>query len=201
MKKYLAELVGTFGLTLAVVLSVHSNAQFALPTPLIASLTLMLFVYAIGHISGSHINPAVTIGQWSVGKIKTIDAAFYIVAQFIGAMAAAGLVTIIIPAFAVATAQPEQPFALGAEAMGMFLFAFGIAAVVEKRVSTGASGFVVGGSLLLGLAVSSLSGASGILNPAVAFGLKSFSTAYIIGPLVGAVAGMITYRLIDGMKK
>ncbi len=200
MKKYLAEIIGTFGLTLAVVLSVNSGAQFTLPTPLVASLTLMMFVYSIGHISGAHINPAVTVGQWAAGRIGMFDAIMYIISQFLGAMIAGGLATTLIPALAEATTKTPEPFALGAEAMGMFFFAFGIAAAVEKRVSQGASGFVVGGSLLLGIGISSLAGASGVLNPAVALGLKSFTMPYIVGPMVGAIAGMIAYRLVDGLK-
>ena len=83
MKKYIAELLGTF--TLALVVGLSLAGSFPPATPLLAGLTLGLFVYTIGAISGAHINPAVTIGAWSIKKIGNKDALWYIVAQFIGA--------------------------------------------------------------------------------------------------------------------
>ena len=83
IKKYLAEALGTFTLALVVALSIVT--KFPIATPILAGLVLMLFVYSIGHISGAHINPAVTIGLWSIKKIKTNEALAYIVSQFIGA--------------------------------------------------------------------------------------------------------------------
>ena len=90
MKKYIAEMLGTFGLTLAVSISLAS--LFPVSTPVIAALTLGLLVYSLGAISGTHINPAVTIGLWSLKKIATKDAVFYIVSQFLGAGLALWLV-------------------------------------------------------------------------------------------------------------
>lgn len=82
-KKLFAELIGTFALTLAVFVSI--NSHFPVPTPVIAGLTLGIFVYTIGSISGAHINPAVTIGIRTLKKITTKEAVWYIIAQFIGA--------------------------------------------------------------------------------------------------------------------
>lgn len=196
MKKYLAELLGTFGLTFVVLMSLHSQTS-VLPTPLLAALTLMLFVYMIGHISGSHVNPAVTIGQYVVGKISMADGLLYIVAQLAGAVLAKTLATAIIPSIGVATPLPVQPMATVAEMLGTFFFTFGISAVVQGRVAQSLSGFVVGMSLLLGIAVAAMVGSSAVLNPAVAFGLTSFSMPYIVGPIVGSLAGMVIYRLLD----
>ena len=83
-KALAAEFFGTFGLALGVLISV-SNPAFPVPTPIIAGLTLGLFVYTIGPISGCHINPAVTIGLASIGQIEIPKAVTYIVAQFAGA--------------------------------------------------------------------------------------------------------------------
>ena len=82
LPKYLAELFGTFGLALAVSLAAAGSY---LPTPVIAALTLGLFVYTIGHISGTHLNPAITAGALSIGKIRWQEAIGYWVAQFLGA--------------------------------------------------------------------------------------------------------------------
>jgi len=86
MNKYLAELFGTFTLVLIVTLSL--SGKFPIPTPILAALVLGTFVYTIGAISGAQINPAVTIGVWTIKKITTKDALVYIISQFAGALLA-----------------------------------------------------------------------------------------------------------------
>ena len=76
MKKYIVELLGTFVLVLVVGLSL--TGTFAISTPVLAGLVVMIFVYAVGYISGGHFNPAITVGAWSIGKIKMQDAMLYI---------------------------------------------------------------------------------------------------------------------------
>ncbi|MDD5318930.1 MAG: aquaporin, partial [Candidatus Pacebacteria bacterium] len=83
IKKYIAELIGTFAL--ALVVSLASTLGLGIVTTFLAGVTLALFVYSIGHLSGSHINPAVTIGAFSIKKISWQDAIMYIIAQFAGA--------------------------------------------------------------------------------------------------------------------
>ncbi len=193
MKKYIAEMLGTFGLTIAVLLSI--SGTLPIPTPLIAALTLGLFVYSIGHISGTHLNPAVSIALWSIKKISPRELLGYIVAQFIGA----GL------ASAVAHAMLKVPMlivndrgAVGfAEGLGAFFFAFGIASVVYGKAPSMMSGAVVGGSLLLGISIAA-SVSNGVLNPAVAYGIGSFSAMYLIGPIIGAILGMRAFAWISG---
>lgn len=190
MKKYLSELLGTFGLTLAVLLSLAGTLPVS--TPVMAALTLGLFVYSLGHVSGTHINPAVTIGLWSVKKIGSIQAAGYIVAQLVGAWLAQWVSHAMgenVPHFIAANSLAVG----GAEAIGAFFFAFGIASVVFGRAPVGSSGAVIGGSLLFGISLAA-SVSNGVLNPAVAMGIGSLSTAYIFGPIVGATFGMWAYR-------
>jgi glycerol uptake facilitator-like aquaporin len=193
IKKYLVEVLGTMTLTLVVALSIVG--KFPVPTPVVAALCLGLFVYTIGHISGAHINPAITIGAWVIKKISTNEAISYIIAQFVGAVVAAMVVAYTV-GFPVLTASNTWITGF-AELLGAFFFAFGVASVVYGRTPSLLSGVVVGGSLLLGITISASLGANGILNPAVAFGIKSLSAMYILAPIIGCVLGMWVYKYLN----
>ena len=196
-KKYIAEFLGTFTLSFIVLAAMVEIAPLPLAIPVLAGMTLGLFVYTIGSISGSHINPAVTIGLLSIKKITTKDAAFYIVAQIFGAAVAVAVAKVLGLALPLAVSTSFVWAIFMAEALGAFFFTFGIAAVVYKKVNDTFSGVVVGGSLLLGILVASLGGASGILNPALAFALNSVTLIYILAPIVGSVLGFQTYRYLS----
>ena len=204
MTKYIAEFIGTFGLTFAVLMSLN-NSNFAVATTVIAALTLALFVYSIGRYSGTHINPAVTLGLWSVKKIETNDAMMYLVSQFVGAFFAMVLTTLLIarPEFANAVMPSVLGFdgmVLAGELLGAFIFTFGIASVVNDTKGGRASAmFAVGGSLLLGILFASNMSA-GILNPAVALGVKSFDISYLLGPILGSVLGFNVYHYLNTME-
>jgi len=197
MKKYFVESLGTFTLTLVVVLSVAGS--FPISTPVLAALTLGLFVYSVGHISGTHINPAVTLGLWSIGKIKSSEALNYIGSQFIGAGLAFLLITLMDGDIGVkAGLTVSNALFVGfAELVGTFFFTFGIASVVYDKVPGQMNGLVVGGSLLLGITLAVLLGSNGVLNPAVAFGIGSFGIMYILGPILGSILGMKAYKFLE----
>ena len=196
MKKYFVEGLGAFALTLVGGLSIAG--QFPVSTPVLAALVLGLFIYSIGHISGAHIDPAVTIGLWSVKQIRNADALNYIGAQFIGAALAYFLTSSVGPVGASAGIVVSNSLAVGlAELVGTFFFTFGIASVVYEKAPGHFSGFVIGGSLLLGITVSALLGANGVLNPAVAFGIGSFGIMYVLGPIIGSVLGMQVYKSLE----
>lgn len=191
IKKYFAELLGTFSLSLAVIVAVHAGGPIAVP--LVAGLTLGLFVYSLGHISGAHFNPAVTIGAWTVGKVRHHDAICYIIAQFIGAGIA---MMLAVNSSTMTTLIVANTGAVAiAEIIGAFFFTFGIAAVLYGRTPAQMSGLAIGASLTLGVVVASALGSNGILNPAVALALGSFNLMYLIGPIVGAVLGINVYRI------
>jgi aquaporin Z len=195
-KKYLAEFVGTFALSFIVIAALSAGVSVPLVVPVIAALTLGLFVYTIGSVSGCHINPAVTLGLASVKKISLNEAMMYIVAQVFGA----AIAIVVAKFFTLGLPTPAAGIfdirLFLAEALGTAVFTFGIAAVVKEKVHASMSGMVVGGSLLLGVLFSSLSGASGILNPAVAFALNSVTLVYILAPIVGSVVGFkLSYYL------
>jgi glycerol uptake facilitator-like aquaporin len=194
--KYAAELIGTFMLTFVVWLSINYNLPFA--TPMMAGLTLGLFVYTIGNLSGAHLNPAVTVGLLSIEKIKPGDALFYVISQFAGAALAKAAALGIAPTDP--TIVVGNTLGVGmAEAFGAAILIFGVSSVVFKKVPDAASGLVIGSSLLLGVYCASLFG-NGVLNPAVAFGISSFGPMYILGPLVGTVVGAWLYKTLVGHK-
>ena len=193
-KKIFAEALGTFALVFVVVTAIATGSAI---TPWLAGLTLGLMVYSLGHISGTHINPAVTIGAWSIGKISLQDAAKYVTAQFIGAFVAMLMVHAFIPEATSLISLAVMPTAtltvLCAEILGMFFFTFGIASVIYGKTPSDFSGVVVGLSLTLGIMIAII-GSAGILNPAVALGLGSFNFMYILGPIAGSVLGMNAYK-------
>ena len=101
MKKYVAELVGTFWLVLGGCGSAVLAAAFPevgiglLGVSLAFGLTVLTMAYAIGHISGCHLNPAVSIGLWAGGRFPFSEIPMYVIAQLIGAIAAGGVLFVI----------------------------------------------------------------------------------------------------------
>jgi glycerol uptake facilitator-like aquaporin len=193
MKKYIAELIGTFLLAGVVNLSL-GGALPTVPTAVLAAVTLAVCVYTLGAISGTHINPAITLGVWSVGRISAKDAAGYIVAQFVGGLAAcfvsAGIVT---PA--TITAVDSGPVYC-AEILGAFCLALGVASVVFGKAPGPAAGLTIGGSLLFGIAMA-VPASNAVLNPAVAVSIGSISIAYLAAPILGSLIAFQIYRLIS----
>jgi glycerol uptake facilitator-like aquaporin len=195
-QKYIAEGIGTFTLAFVVSSAIVLGSSLPLAVPLIAALIVTLFVYTIGAISGCHINPAITLGLWSVQKITHKDAIGYLFAQFAGAIGALVLAKTLL---AVSVPAVVGTFVLSVffmEALGAFFLAFGVASVVYGNVKSEASGLVIGGSLLLGIMVAALGGAQGILNPAVAVTLNAVTLTYLLAPIVGGIAGFQIYRLV-----
>jgi glycerol uptake facilitator-like aquaporin len=195
-----AEILGT-GVLTGVVLTV-SRSPIGLPyfVALAAGLTLAILVLVIGPTSGAHVNPAVTLSLWTLRKINTIKAIVYIVAQFMGAALAWKLYTYLSPIPVKNIAGPTFDWkVLVAEAVGTFIFTFGIAAAVYQGYEGGKRAATIGGALLMGIFIAS-AGSNGMLNPAVALGAQSWSKAYVFGPLIGGVVGMNLYSLLFANK-
>src|SRR5664279_1367572 len=121
MKKYLAEFIGTFFLVLTVGCTVIPGAAGVIP-PLAIGAALMVMIFAGGHISGGHYNPAVTLGVLIRGKMKAADVVPYLVAQLLAAAAAATAVKFLRAGVAVTPMAPNVGPALLAE----FLFTFAL---------------------------------------------------------------------------
>jgi len=199
LKPFFAELIGTFALVFAVLVSL-SDPNFPIPTPVIAALTLGLFVYTIGNTSGCHINPAITLAALLIKQIKPKKAVSYIVAQFCGA-GLAKLLALPFLSFSAVLLTHKSSITIGFDEMiGAAFFAFGIAAVMLNNVPQSLSGLVVGGSLFLGVSLAA-HGAYGLLNPAVALGTGTFSLAYVLGPVVGASIGMLVYKYLVNLRQ
>ncbi len=180
-------------------------------------LALLIAVYTIGKISGAYVNPAVTIGLASVGKIAWMDAVYYIFAQLVGAtLAALAIVAVFghtqaIPAGLGATTYANSTPAIRAvlaEAGGAFILVFAIMGVaVDKRVPEGWAGLVIGFALAAAImVVGTVSGAS--VNPARTFGpdlvLVIFKGAnhfsqywvYVVGPVAGGLVAALFYNFL-----
>ncbi len=184
--KYAAEFLGTLSLALVVWLSVAFSMPFS--TPVMAAATLGLFVYTVGGISGAHLNPAVTVGMLSARKIKTHDAVMYVVCQLAGAAVAMTLARLMSGQSASVSFQMTLSAGI-AEAIGAFILAFGVMSATLQKIPPAAAGLVVGGSLLIGVYMA-FPFSNAILNPAVALAINSFGPIEILGPIVGAIAGV-----------
>lgn len=197
MNKYIAELFGTFTLVLIVMLSV--SGKFPIPTPILAASVLGTFVYTIGSISGSLINPAVTIGLWSINKLSNKDTVLYIIAQFAGALLAMFVSYVLVGAALIQMPPTTLIMGLG-ELFGTLLLTFGVASVVYGKVHKETSGIVVGASLFVGVAVASVMGSSGIINPAVSLGVGLFNPIYLVGQIIGGILGFWIFKLLEKQK-
>jgi len=172
MNKYLMELIGTFFLVFTIGCTVIGNGAGAL-APLAIGSALMVMIFAGGHISGAHYNPAVTLGVWLRGKCDAHDVIPYILFQLIGAGAAAGAVRFLK---AGAVLLPMK-LAVGPVMVAEFLFTFALVFVIlnvaTARSTSGNSfyGLAIGMTVMAGAyAVGNISG--GVFNPAVAFGIS-----------------------------
>jgi aquaporin NIP len=175
---------------------------------LVFGLVIMAMIYATGHLSGAHINPAVTLAFTLTRHFPARDAIAYVAAQLIGATAAAGLL------LAVWTNQPAELGAttpsIGAGSavvyefvMTMFLMFVIMAVATDTRAAGAAAAIAIGGTIGLDALVGGpVTGAS--MNPARSFGPALVAGewrdlwVYVIGPITGAAAGAFAYQLLRG---
>ena len=204
MKKYITELIGTYFLVLTVGLTVNGGA--GLMAPLAIGASLMIMVYAGGHISGGHYNPAVTLAVLVRGRIAVAEAIPYMIAQLIGAVAAAFTVIYLIGADkmpAAAAANPAAVKALIAEALGTFALAYVVLNVATAKSNAGNSyfGLAIGFTItVMAYSLGAFSG--GAFNPAVAVGISFMKMAawgdiwiYLAGCLGGAILAALVFNM------
>jgi len=197
----LTEALGTFLFVFSVVAAVNDAGALA---PIAIGFTLMVLVYATGHISGGHLNPAVTLGAWLRGAISIGGAVAYWIAQFVGAALAALLSFAVFPAAGKGMALDLGPAFL-VELVFTFILVFVVLNVATSKSTDGNSfyGLAIGGVVVVGaFAVGPVSG--GGFNPAIALGLTitghfgwSSYWLYLLAPLVGGALAAGAYRLLD----
>jgi aquaporin Z len=225
MKKYLAECIGTFSLVLFGCGSAIFSGNMAVGPAGIGLLgisiafgfTVVAMAYAIGGISGCHVNPAVTIGVLVAGKIAVKDAIGYIISQFLGAILGAGVLYLIktgLPGFVMGE------WALGSNGWGegylggyntmsafvietvmTFLFIFVILATTSKFGNGAMAGLAIGVTLMLiHLVTIPVTGTSvnpaRSLGPAIFAGGKALAQLWLffVAPILGAVLGALAWK-------
>ena len=205
MNKYIAEFIGTFFLVLTIGCT-GIGAGAGVIAPLAIGAALMVMIFAGGHISGAHYNPAVTLGVLIRGKVNAIDVVPYMIAQLAGA-AVAALVTIkcLRAGAAVTVIAPQVGPALLAE----FLFTFALvyvvlnAATAEGTSGNSFYGLAIGMTVMTGaFAVGDISG--GAFNPAVAvgislLGISSWSNIwiYLVADFAAAIVAAVIFKMIN----
>jgi aquaporin Z len=204
MNKYLTEFIGTFFLVLTVGCTVIGGGMHVIP-PLAIGAALMVMIFAGGHVSGGHYNPAVTLGVWMRGRCPSTDLAPYWIAQIAG-----GFVAAFVTKFLVGGPRGEAMVpAVGPSLLAEFLFTFALVYVVlnvaTAKGTAGNSfyGLAIGMTVMVGaFAVGGVSG--GAFNPAVAIGLSTMGLVaptsiwiHIVGDLAGGAAAALVFKTIN----
>jgi len=228
MNKYVAELFGTFWLVLGGCGSAVLAAAFPevgiglLGVALAFGLTVLTMAYAIGHISGCHLNPAVSLGLWAGGRFPAKELLPYIVAQVLGGIAAGGILYLIASGkagFDVSAGFATNGYgeyspggysfqaALIAEVVMTMMFLLVILGATDKRAPAGFAPIAIGLCLTL-IHLISIPVTNTSVNPARSTGVAVFVGGgavaqlwlFWVAPFVGAVLGAVVYRLIGNEK-
>lgn len=224
MKKLTAELIGTFWLVLGGCGSAVLAAAFPdvgiglLGVSLAFGLTVLTMAFTIGHISGCHLNPAVSIGLWAGGRFSSKDLVGYIVAQVIGAIVAGGVLYVIASGqagFSLAGGFASNGFgehspvgysltaALVTEVVMTMIFLFVIMGATSKQAPAGFAPIAIGLALTL-IHLISIPVTNTSVNPARSTGVAIFVGGWAlsqlwlfwVAPIIGAVLGAMIYRFV-----
>jgi len=201
-RAFVVEFIGTFFIVFVVGLTVTNPDLGAFAAIAIGS-TLMVMVYAGGHISGGHYNPAVTLAVWLRGKIKAGEALVYMLVQAVAGVAAALVVLYFIGEKVSDPIQHQVLPSLVAEFLFTFALCYVVLNVATSKDTTGNSyfGLAIGFTLLItALTIGAISG--GAINPAVALGISTLGISswpdiwiYLVAQFLGgaAAAGIFLY--------
>ena len=228
MNKYLAEFIGTFWLVLGGCGSAVLAAAFPqlgigfVGVALAFGLTVLTMAFAMGHISGCHLNPAVSFGLWAGGRFDTKDLIPYVVAQVVGAIAAAAVL------YMIASGKPD--FVAGGFASNGFgdlspgkysmmsvlicevvmtaVFLFVIMGATDSRAPAGFAPIAIGLCLTL-IHLVSIPVSNTSVNPARSTGVALFAQTGAVGqlwlfwvaPIVGGIIGAVIYKAVAGPQR
>ncbi len=224
MKKYGAEFLGTFWLVLggcgsAVLAAAFPNVGIGLHGVSLAfGLTVLTMAFAIGHISGCHLNPAVSVGLWAGGRFPASQLLPYIVAQVLGAIVAGGVLYVIAsgaPGFDVGKGFASNGYgahspggytllaALVTEVVMTMFFLLVILGATDKRAPAGLAPVAIGLALTL-IHLISIPVTNTSVNPARSTGVAVFVGDWALGqlwlfwvaPIIGALLGAAAYKVI-----
>ncbi len=194
----ITEFLGTFVLATAC-LAMLVRTNFTFFSGIAAALVYALFMLVLGSKIVAHLNPAVTIGLWTVRKVNTLNAIVYIVLQV-----AAGYCALKVGQYFLNTTLSKTATGgfdwrvMIAEGLGALVFSLAVAAALnhsDRELDLHEKARLVGLGLFVGIIIASLAGV-GLINPAVAISIKAFSWAYVLGPIIGAIVGFNAYELI-----
>jgi aquaporin Z len=208
MNKYIAEFIGTFFLVLTIGCTVIP-AGTGVIAPLAIGAALMVMVYAGGHISGGHFNPAVTLAVFTRGRCEVKDVIPYWVAQLVAGIAAASVAVFLVGKSGTPMEIKNVPQAFAAE----FLFTFALAYVVlnsatsKDTANNSFYGLAIGMTVMVGaFSVGAISG--GAFNPAVALGIvvmKLVNLAdvwiHVVADLAGGLVAGLTFKFLNPTDK
>jgi aquaporin Z len=205
MNKYITEFIGTLFFVLTIGCT-GIGAGSGVIAPLAIGGALMAIVFAGGHISGGHYNPAVTLGVMIRGKLNRADVVPYWIAQFAGAAGAALIVSKVLRAnVAVTPIAPHVGPALLAEFLVTFALVYVVlnAATAEGTSGNSFYGLAIGMTVMAGaFAVGDISG--GVFNPAVALGISILGIStwsniwiYLLANFAGGVVAAMIFQLIN----
>jgi aquaporin Z len=189
-----AEFIGTAMLaSIVLIMSSTTSVSYFIATS--AALVLASIVLLFGSVSGAFVNPAITFGMWTSRKISSLRAVSYIAAELLGGLAAWQLFQYLTGHKLTSHSTGYSTKVLIAEAIGAAILSFGVAAVVSRRTDAVTSAVTVGAVIFGAIMVAALA-SSAYINPAVALAARSWSTAYVVGPLIGGVVGVNLYTLL-----
>lgn len=203
MDKYLVEVIGTFFLVLTVGLTAGLGNAGAL-APVAIGAILMVMVFAGGHVSGAHYNPAVTVAICMRGKCPRAEVAGYVVAQVVGAGLAALVVRYLAQGASLAASTPAMGPTLVVELLFTFALCWVVLNTATARGTEGNSfyGLAIGSTVAAGaFAVGPISGA--VFNPAVAVGICimglsqwAFIWVYLVATIAAAVLAALAFKAL-----
>lgn len=217
MRRYAAEFIGTFMLVFLGTGAVVIAKADTLTIGLAFGLTVTVMAYAFGGVSGGHFNPAVSIEMMINKRLEAKDGVFYIVAQFLGAIVASGLLSVLINALDLSRTgfgQTDFPkigagVAFLVEVIVTFSFILVILMTTSDRFGNSQMAPLAIGITLSLLIIVALNLTGGSLNPARSFGPAIFAGGsalahywvYLAAPIVGAILAAFTGRLLGSEER